>query len=94
MPAVASHSTTMIVPMVDQMAVSSGVAMLKWLARPRTTWVTIAAISIPPVTATTVPPRRAQSRTPGALTREIIQASVAAYRTKLTENLNGLTHIG
>ena len=73
----ATQSTTMVVPMTAQTAVSNAVATLKWLARPRTTCPTMAIISIVPAVATTAPARRAHRRAVGEATSEIIHTSVA-----------------
>lgn len=92
--AVALQSTTIVTPMSDHSAVSSGVATSKWLARPRITCPTITAISTTAATATTVPATPAHRRARDPETNEIIQASVVAYRTKETLNFSGFAQIG
>src|SRR4029453_13787462 len=83
---------TMVAPMTLQSAPSSGVAMLKWLRRPRTTWPTITAISIMPATAMTVPAHQPPLRP--RRSRVSSQARVSAYTVNDTANLNGLSQIG
>src|SRR4051794_28231993 len=73
-------------------AESNGVASLKWLVVPRSTWPTMTTISITLAATTTVAAHSAARLRRGS--RESIHARVAAYRTKDTENLNGLAQIG
>lgn len=61
--------------MAFQSALSSGVAALKWLVRPRTTWVAMMIISTASAATTTTAARSAHRLRCGSTDR--IQASVA-----------------
>ncbi|WDT91005.1 hypothetical protein H0E86_05855 [Streptomyces sp. SCSIO-PteL053] len=89
---VATHRTTMVIPIAFHSAESRAVAVLKWLRFPRTTCTVMITISISPVSTTTCPAHRPIRR---PRVRSVsIQASVRQYATKDTLNLNGFGQIG
>ncbi|CAM5290509.1 hypothetical protein SGRI78S_00326 [Streptomyces griseus subsp. griseus] len=89
---VAAHRTATVCPIALHSAVSKGVAVLKWLRRPRTTCTVIRTISVRLVSTTTWPAHR-PVRCP-RVSRVSIQARVMQYATKDTANLNGFAQIG
>ncbi|MFF2040181.1 hypothetical protein ACFVVX_07135 [Kitasatospora sp. NPDC058170] len=63
MPRLASHNVTIEAAIANQRPASSGVAMLKWLRLPRSTWPTTTTISITLTATIVVPSHRTQRGT-------------------------------
>jgi hypothetical protein len=55
---IVTHSTRMATPMAAKMALSNGVATLKWLRTPRAAWRVMATISTAPQADRTAPTPR------------------------------------
>src|ERR1041384_1185124 len=89
---VATHSTTIDAPMIENIAESNGVWTLKWLRLPRTTCNTMIAYS---ATSTRVTVHADAVTTLDRLgSKEITHAQAIEYNAIDTANLNGFSQIG